>query len=104
MASISWDIAIAELEEYGLSVRAINLLEFRMGVIYLRDLRHYKRDRMLDGRRGLGPVLLGELYRAMRNYEAGRVVKGVEACMGSLDVAGSEERRELIRTGKVRVV
>ncbi len=100
MPRIEFDTAIAELERYGLSVRVINALERRCGVVWVRDLRAFSVDELAVRMKSPG-LRLGELYEALRNYEAGCVVKRVDECMGDCDMRGMGRRRRLIRSGRL---
>jgi len=54
------DTPVAELEGSGLSVRAINLLEERAGVVWIRDLVGMREEDLLSIV-AIGPVIIKQL-------------------------------------------
>ena len=71
---------IADLEAYGLSLKTINFLEDHFGILYVSGLRGLTEEMVLESSRG-GPGVVDELRRVLLNFLAGRVVKGVDACV-----------------------
>ena len=58
---------IASLEEYGLGIREINLLEDQLGIVYVRDLRSIKREQLLNTT-NIGPIMTGKIQRSLLRY------------------------------------
>jgi len=61
------DEPVAVLEEHGLSVRVINLLEEQLDIVYIRDAQKISRRMLLDGK-GIGKKVLKEFQDAMVKY------------------------------------
>jgi len=64
-------VAMAELEEYGLSVRTMNSLEDNLGVVWLDQMETVDEEMVLACHR-IGGAAVAELKTAMRNWLAGR--------------------------------
>jgi len=60
---------IAELGQWGLSVRAINLLELRHGLVYIWQLRGVTRDQLMVGE-DIGMGVVRELAGALGRFLA----------------------------------
>jgi len=70
---------IAELELYGLSVRSINWLEDKHGLLWIDELEDLTVERM--SRHLYYDQVLRELRCALANYVAGRPVKTAGDCL-----------------------
>jgi hypothetical protein len=73
------DISIADLEIYGLSIRAIETLD-RLDVLYV----HHITSRVKQKLRALprtGALVLRELPIALANWRAKRPVKTIQQCL-----------------------
>jgi len=57
---------LAELEEYGLDVRIVSILEMRYDAVYIKDLIKID-STQLEATAGLGPVRLNQLREAIKN-------------------------------------
>jgi len=55
---------IAELSQWGLSERTVNMLETRFGFIYVWELRGVERDQLLEGE-DVGMAIVLELVNAL---------------------------------------
>jgi hypothetical protein len=72
--------SIADLEIYGLSVRAITGLEEDLGVIYVDQLQNVT-EAAIRAIPHFGPVMVGEVRTALQNWLAGQPVKTVRECI-----------------------
>ena len=70
---------VADLEAYGLSVKVIELLD-RHDCIYIADLERLSNMEFLSWENA-GPRTLEEIRAALRNHQAGWVVKTVRECV-----------------------
>ena len=64
-------VAIAALEDHGLSLRAVNALEEHGGFIYVDELEGVTAEQLLSlcsGSASFGPLGLSELRTALRNF------------------------------------
>jgi len=59
-------VAVAELEEFGLKVKNINLIEQQLGIIYIEDLLRYTSDQLKDQVRNFGKSGVKQLKKALR--------------------------------------
>jgi len=70
---------IADLEAYGLSLRAINSLEDGLGLLYVDELSQVT-EGDLRKMPYFGPRTAEELRQALRNWLDGRIVKTPDDC------------------------
>jgi len=65
------DVAVAELEMHGLNVRQIDLIENKLGIIWLRDLKHVD-ERELLGVKEFGDCCMRRLKSSIESMSRER--------------------------------
>jgi hypothetical protein len=73
---------VADLECFGLSVKSINLLEDRLGIVYVDQLEGIKEeDLRVYGYHGFGPVGIQEVKDALMRYLKNKPIKTPQQCL-----------------------
>ncbi|MCE5269505.1 MAG: hypothetical protein LLG00_16635 [Planctomycetaceae bacterium] len=72
-------MSIADLEVYGLPVREINLLEDRLGLVFVDELQEVDEGELRSSG-GMGPKSVSVVRTAMERFLAGRPIKTPKEC------------------------